>query len=67
MRNQKMSVCLYRMMNPVETTHPKRGRGRPQKSVNDFQATQSKKRAASNNNQIDADHVHESCNKRRKK
>ncbi|RMZ98867.1 hypothetical protein BpHYR1_040072 [Brachionus plicatilis] len=50
----------------VDTTQPKRGRGRPKKIVNDFQATQSKKRAALNNNQNDADHVHESRNKRRK-
>ncbi|RMZ92823.1 hypothetical protein BpHYR1_043467 [Brachionus plicatilis] len=50
----------------VDTTQPKRGRGRPKIIVNDFQATQSKKRAALNNNQNDADHVHESRNKRRK-
>ncbi|RNA02014.1 hypothetical protein BpHYR1_004210 [Brachionus plicatilis] len=41
----------------VDTNQLKRGRG-----VNDFQATQSKKRAVLNNNQNDADHVHESSN-----
>ncbi|RMZ94028.1 hypothetical protein BpHYR1_010322 [Brachionus plicatilis] len=58
--NKEASTTL-----PKET-QPKRGRGRPKKIVNDFQATQSKKRAALNNNQNDADHVHESRNKRRK-
>ncbi|RNA33349.1 hypothetical protein BpHYR1_046028 [Brachionus plicatilis] len=40
----------------VDTTQPKRGRGRPKKIVNDFQDTQLKKRAVLNNNQNDADH-----------
>ncbi|RNA16058.1 hypothetical protein BpHYR1_026766 [Brachionus plicatilis] len=50
----------------IETTQPKRGRGRPKKSVNDVQTSQSKKRASSNNEQIDAEHVLESLNKKRK-
>ncbi|RNA26872.1 RNA-directed DNA polymerase from mobile element jockey-like [Brachionus plicatilis] len=47
----------------VDTTQPKCGRGKPKKIIDDFQATQSNKRAALNNNQNDADHVYESRNK----
>ncbi|RNA41944.1 hypothetical protein BpHYR1_047420 [Brachionus plicatilis] len=64
--NKEASTTLQQQKIPagVDTNQP--SRDRLKKSVSDFQATHSKKRAALNNNQNDADHFHESRNKRRK-
>ncbi|RNA33298.1 hypothetical protein BpHYR1_040139 [Brachionus plicatilis] len=65
-QEEKINHIELRIPAGIETTQPKRGRSRTKKSVNDVQTTQSKKRAASNNDQIDAEHVLKSINKRRK-
>ncbi|RNA04472.1 hypothetical protein BpHYR1_040689 [Brachionus plicatilis] len=63
---QKSFMKTKRIPAGLETTQPESGRSRLKRNVNGVQTTQSKKRAASNNDQIDAEHVLKSLNKRRK-